>query len=398
LIHVKIGIVSPFLPKDVMGLLDDPSRAKLAVVKGSTATPVTPLVHAWHAQGHEISVFCLDPSIASPCRLSGERLSIHVLPKRRFRQSAFDFYRLERQRICEAVQVEGPQVLSAQWSYEHALGALDTGLPTVVTCHDTPLRYAWISKNLFMAYHLLVAAAVFRRARHLIAVSPYTAGHIRRYFSPRADPVVIPNGLPAEIFLRGERRLQPEPDHSGTFTICSVGGWGRIKNVTALLRAYDRIRKEQNNVRLVLFGSGLGPDQEAERWALKRNLAGGVEFKGKVSRAEILDFLERESDLMIHPSLIECHPMVLIEAVACGVPVLAGAESGGVAWTLGGGRYGRLCDVTNPESIAAAALSIMTPQKSPALSPRDAWHGIRQQCGIETVATRTADLLASIRD
>ena len=331
---MKIGICSPFMPHDLADLLDEGSQRLLTGIKGVTATPVTPLARELLDKGHEVSVFCLDPSIGAPMLLTGHKLVIHALPKRRFRASALDFYRKERVLIREAIERERPDVISAQWSYEHALGALDSGVPTVVTCHDTPLRYAWISKTFFMAYHVVIAAMVFRRANKLIAVSPYTARHIRKLFRPPYPPEVIPNGLAMEIFQRGELRLQREPDKRDTFNICCVGGWGRIKNVTSLLEAFRLIRQSEPTARLYLFGSGLGEGQEAHTWAKSRGLHEGVVFKGRAQRHEILDFLASDIDLMIHPSLIECHPMVLIEAIACGVPVLAGADSGGVAWTL----------------------------------------------------------------
>ena len=339
----------------------------------------------------------MDPSIGEPTLLGGEKLAIHVLPKRRFRASARDFYGEERRLIREAVRKANPDVLCAQWSYDHALGALDTGLPTVVVCHDTPLRYAWIAKNLFMAYHVVVAAVVFRRARHLIAVSPYTADHIRRWFFPGKTPTVIPNGLPMDIFERGQRRLQQPAGAARPFTICCVGGWGRIKNCKALLEAFGTIRKEVPDARLVLHGGGLGAGEEAEAWAAARGLTAGVVFAGKAPRDRILDFLASDVDLMIHPSLVECHPMVLIEAIACGVPVLAGKQSGGVAWTLGEGRYGTLCDVRNPAEIAKAALAIIAAGDNHKPSPAEAWQGIREEAGIDRIASRIAEQLQEIQ-
>ncbi len=384
------------MPRDLGDLLELDSREKLGLVSGVTATPVTPLAREWHRIGHEVSVFCLDPSVSIPVQLRGERLSIYVLPKRRFRKSLKDFYGEERRLICEAVEAEKPQVLSAQWSYEHALGALDTGVPTVVTCHDTPLRYAWISKSFFMTFHVLVAASVFRRAQNLVAVSPYTAGHISKLFSPRAVPVVIPNGLSTEIFERGRKRFRSLQQEKVTFNICSVGGWGTIKNISSLIEAFQLIRKSKKSAKLFLFGSGLGEGQEAQAWAKTRGLDKGIVFMGRTSRDEILDFLTTEIDLMIHPSLIECHPMVLIESVACGVPVLAGANSGGVAWTLGEGSHGNLCDVRDASEIASAALSMMNDRPKLRVSAEKSWHEIREKFGIDTVAALVFRVLERI--
>lgn len=391
---MHIGVCSPFMPHDLEDLLDHESRQKLVRIKGVTATPVTPLAREWHRLGHRISVFCLDPSVSEQIVLSGNNLSIYVLPKRRFRKSVLDFYKIERLLIFNAVSKETPDVISAQWSYEHALGALDTGIPTAVTCHDTPLRYAWISKNFFMFFHVLVATSVFRRARKLIAVSPYTGTHIAKYFFVQKNPQIVPNGLPIEIFERGKKRLQIEEKNKETFNICCVGGWGRIKNVSILLKAFHSIYGEDQTARLYLFGNGLGKGEVAESWAKAKGLEDGVIFKGKAPRNEILDFLASDVDLMIHPSLIECHPMVLIEAIACGVPVLAGTDSGGVAWTLGNGEFGRLCDVSNSSEIHKAAIAMMADREKLRVLAENSWIAIRKQCGIDSVAKQMLGVLS----
>lgn len=393
---MKIGIVSPFMPHELRDLLDEESIPKLGNFKGVTATPVTALAREWHRQGHSISIFCLDPSADRVHTLTGCRLVIQVIPKRRSRQCLPDCYRIERRQIRALVESDPPEVLSAQWSYEHALAALDTGLPTVVSCHDTPLRYAWISKSLFMTYHLVMAACVFRKASHLVAVSPYTADHIQRHFHPRRPPQVIPNGLPAEMFERGARRLEHERGNPAVYTICSVGGWGRIKNLKSLLMAFGDIRKEIQPSRLVLIGKDLGPGESAEKWAKARHLHHDVEFRGTATRDQILDFLEHEADLMVHPSLIECNPMVLMESLACGIPVIAGRNSGGVSWTLGDGHYGKLCDVRNPAEIATSVLEFRKELSANPEFVRDSWVTAKQRYGIESVAGKFVELFSHV--
>ncbi|MCH7228010.1 glycosyltransferase family 4 protein [Haloferula sp. A504] len=391
---MKIGICSPFMPQEVEDLLDPPSRSLLAEIGGVTATPVVPLVRLWHEQGQEVAVFCLDQSVVRPLRLVGDRISIDVLPKRRFRESLVDCYRVERELLGDAVMGAAPDVLSAQWSYEHALGAIDTGMPTVVTCHDTPLRYAWTSKNFFMSYHVFVAAMVIRRARGLVCVSPYTARHIRRFFRPRCEPVTIPNGIPRELLERGKRRLLSSSSPGGLKTICSIGGWGRLKNVKTLLKAFSMMRfRSSDPARLVLFGKGLGAGGDAEQWAKARNFDGGVEFRGSVPYESILDFLEAEAGLMVHPSLVETHGMVLVEAMACGVPVIGGERSGAVPWTLGDGRYGRLCRVRSAKALARTMESALRDKDGTKKLAGAAWDSVAERFLIEHTAANNLQVL-----
>ncbi|MCX7721613.1 MAG: glycosyltransferase family 4 protein [Verrucomicrobiae bacterium] len=384
---MHIGFASPFVPQELTDLLDCESRKKVAQVVGVWATPVTALVRELHKRGHGITVFALDPGAKEKLRLAGERLVVHVLPARPLRKCVLDVYLAERRLLREAILAERPEVISAQWTREHALGALSTGFPTAVTCHDTPLRYAWISKGIFMWYHLPIAWWVIRKAALLICVSPYTAQHIKRFFWPRAPVEVIPNGLPPEVFERGARRLARGRAVSGApFTFCSVGRWGRMKNIAALLEAFARVRRARPDTRLVLFGPGLGPAEAAEQWARSRGLDQSVEFRGSASREKILDFLEAEADMMVHPSLVETHGMTIIEAMACGVPVVGGLKSGAVPWTLEHGRCGYLCDVTDPDSIARTMLEAMSRGPANAELAQRAYESVRNRFPIESVA------------
>jgi len=118
---VKIGLVSPFNTHDLADLLEDASRKRLHEITGVTSTPVTPMAREWHRRGHSITIFTLDPLVSAPQHLKGERLSIHILPKRRSRECLLDCYRQERRLIRAAIASESPEVLSAQWTYDHAM-------------------------------------------------------------------------------------------------------------------------------------------------------------------------------------------------------------------------------------------------------------------------------------
>jgi glycosyltransferase involved in cell wall biosynthesis len=303
-----------------------------------------------------------------------------------------DFYRIERRLIREAVHQQRPDVMNAQWNYEHALGALDCGIPTVVTCQDTPLRYAWISKHWFTTYHLLVAWQVIRRADRLVCISPYTAEHIQKYFRPRCPVDIVPNGIMPEVFDRGERRLQQGGAQPAVFTLCSIGGWGKIKNNATLLKAFSIVRERHPSARLALIGREVGPGQAAEQWARRRCLHEGVVFKGMMPYQKVLDFLETEVDLMVHPSLIETQCLALVEAMACGVPVIGGRDSGAVSWTLEGGRSGYLCDIRDERAMARTIMEALAqPDRNRDLLKR-AWDSAKKRFNQELVVNSNEDI------
>lgn len=81
-----------------------------------------------------------------------------------------------------------------------------------------------------------------------------------------------------------------------------------------------------------------------------------IHFHGPVAHVVLMRELEG-MDLLLHPSLEESFGMVLIEAMALGVPVLAGEHSGAVPWVVQDARC--LCSVSDPRAIAVAAGALL---------------------------------------
>jgi glycosyltransferase involved in cell wall biosynthesis len=65
-----------------------------------------------------------------------------------------------------------------------------------------------------------------------------------------------------------------------------------------------------------------------------------------------------ESDILVHPSREESFCVAIADAMAMGLPVIAGEKSGAVPWLLDHGKCGVLVDVNNPKAIAAAMVEL----------------------------------------
>jgi glycosyltransferase involved in cell wall biosynthesis len=89
-----------------------------------------------------------------------------------------------------------------------------------------------------------------------------------------------------------------------------------------------------------------------------KGLDNGIVFHGILERDAIADVFAR-SPIFVHPSLEESCPMVLLEAMAAGLPIVGGAAAGGVPWVLGDGDAGVLVDVRNPAAIAQGVASLL---------------------------------------
>lgn len=353
---MKIGIAGPISIAPFRSQLELGGLEKCP--DGLGGTPVVALTTELLKRGHEVVVYTLDPEVTSEVILSGPQLKIYVGPYRRAHR-ARDMFRAEREYLASAIRREPCQVVHAHWTYEFALAALDSGNPTVVTAHDAPFIILRLYKDMYRAVRTIMAWQVARKSSLMTTVSPYVGDHFRKYLNFQGDLTIIPNGLPSENFARVESAaLAPK---TGTVTFASIlTGGSRLKNGTAALLAFEQIRKKLPQSRLLLIGPDFGFGGLAHRWALQNHCGNQVEFIGSLSYERLMELLESSVDVLVHPSLEESFGMVLAEAMALHIPVIAGKYSGGVSYVLEGGKAGYLVDVRNPEKIAAAMLHLAT--------------------------------------
>lgn len=154
--------------------------------------------------------------------------------------------------------------------------------------------------------------------------------------------LVIPNYVKTSGF-------KPNPEIKKEFDILFVGRLVPQKNIKALFIALHEI-----DAKTMIIGSG----------ELKRELQ--LEFddssekicwQSNVSNNELPLFMNRSS-IFILPSLYEGHPKTLIEAMACGMPVI-GANSPGIREIINHGINGYLCG-TDPESIKSSIEELLS--------------------------------------
>ena len=133
------------------------------------------------------------------------------------------------------------------------------------------------------------------------------------------------------------------------------------KDFPTLIRAFALVRNEMP-VRLIILGDIRKPDAElAYRDALhalprELGIEADVDFPGFVSNP--FAFMRRASVFALS-SAWEGLANVLIEALACGCPVVSTDCPSGPAEILDGGRFGRLVPVGNPEALAQAILATL---------------------------------------
>jgi glycosyltransferase involved in cell wall biosynthesis len=148
----------------------------------------------------------------------------------------------------------------------------------------------------------------------------------------------------------------------GTQTVFAtvINGWSRLKNGKAALRAFALVRQHISGAQLLMIGADFERGGPAWSWAKAHDCTERVQFLGSLEYSKLLRTLAQQVTIIVHPSLNEACPMILAEAMAIGVPVIAGQRSGGVPFVLDGGAAGVLVDVRSPKAIAEAMCSLAT--------------------------------------
>ena len=294
---MKIAIVGPIGTKHIAHLLEG-NTANLP--EGIPTAPLLgTLIETLIERGHEVVGVTLSPGLRLDLEQSvlatGSRFRIRYVPVRR-RSMRFngrhlgrivDLYALERRLLIQALQAEQPDVVHAHWSYESALAAGASGLPYVVTCHDSPARVLRFMTNLYRFGRLLMARRALRNAPIVTAVSGYLRDEVQRYCGV---PVrVNPNPLPAQLLAMPCRSPISDVELVTAPRVAAViNGWSGYKNAEPALEAFALLKKRFPKASLHLYGFDFAPGERAETFARARGLADGMVFYGPTPHAELL--------------------------------------------------------------------------------------------------------------
>jgi phosphatidylinositol alpha-mannosyltransferase len=183
-----------------------------------------------------------------------------------------------------------------------------------------------------------------------IAVSGAARHFISRYFP--GEYRIIPNGVELERFQAAEPY---EELRDGTLNILFVGRLEERKGLIHLLQAYHRLRKRKVDARLLVVGDG-PKRREYKRFVGLRGIR-DVEFLGRVSDEEKVRYFA-SADIYCAPNTgQESFGIVLLEAMAAGVPIVA-SDIHGFKNVMQRNVQGLLVEPKNARALAAALYTL----------------------------------------
>lgn len=206
------------------------------------------------------------------------------------------------------------------------------------------------SRRLFLR---AAVAGTARLADRVIVPSQGTRQEISRRFLGRNNVVVIPNGIDATAVTQAAQAPvdMPVAATSATPLIVAAARLSPEKNLHLLLAAFRQVRAT-HNARLLIVGDG--PERAAlEQTVIAAGLRDAVAFAGYQSN--VFPYL-KQADMFIHTCLFEGFGYAMLEAMACGTPVIATDCPHGPREILGNNAYGRLVPPGDPAALAQAMI------------------------------------------
>lgn len=222
--------------------------------------------------------------------------------------------------------------------------------------HLVATAHNWINTNAKMSLYALADKIVLKQFDAVVSVSRTIESLLTRSGFRREKISLVANGVNIERFHNGHGKVAANGiPHDPTYKI--IGTIGRLvkeKGHVHLLDAAPKILSTHKNCIFLFVGDG--PLKESLlRQADDHAIRDKVVFLG--NRDDIPELLAN-MDIFVLPSLVESHPMALLEAMAAQKPIVASAV-GDIGAILGEGRLGRVVPPGDPSSIAEGVLSYL---------------------------------------
>ncbi|WP_206811136.1 N-acetyl-alpha-D-glucosaminyl L-malate synthase BshA [Paradesulfitobacterium ferrireducens] len=260
-------------------------------------------------------------------------------------------------KIVEVTRQVGLELIHVHYAIPHTISAylakqmLDEAIPLVTTLHGTDITLV----GAYEEFYRLTRMAL-KVSDGLTAVSHSLAADTETIFGPLSCGIeVVPNFVdPLVYFPRPKNDTERESfAPAGEKLITHISNFREVKHVPDVIRIFERVQR-QIPCRLLLVGDG--PEMgKVEREVAKRGLKARVLFLGKQENVgEILQM----SDVFLLPSAQESFGLAALEAMACGVPVVA-SRVGGLPEVVKERETGFLLPAGDVEGMSAAVVRLL---------------------------------------
>ncbi len=271
------------------------------------------MANYWAQKRHAIEILTLEPKGMAPFYQLDESVVYRPLSETRDSNSSIEYLtnNLRRTRVMrKAIRRSAPDVVISlvdRMNVLALLASIGLGIPVVVCEHSDPAQHQIGGRGIELLRELL-----YRRADSVVMLTKTALS----YFGPgiRRRGVVMPNWI--SLPTKAEGAASGRTCHH---KVISVGRLSEEKGFDFLIQAFAKVRPEFPVWSLTIWGEG---EQRTKLEVLRDRL--GLRECVQLPGVTKVPFKEMtESDLFVSSSRYEGFPMVVLEAMACNLPVVA---------------------------------------------------------------------------
>lgn len=326
---------------------------------GGSGVLATELGQSLAKRGHSVHFV----TYAQPMRLDRfqDNIYYHEVETPTYPLLEFNLYTLALAgKIIDVVKYEQLDVLHVHYAIPHAISGylskeiLGPKAPKLITTlHGTDITLVGLEPS----FHPLVKFSL-ERSDMVTAVSGFLQEKTRQNFGQDLPIRVIPNFVDTALYQRADcPQLARHVKTDGEFVLMHISNFRPVKRVQDCVRILAKVR-ETVKAKLVLVGDG--PERsDVERLVRELNVQDHVLFLGKQSALpDILSI----ADIFLLPSQQESFGLSALEAMSCGVPVVA-TNIGGIPEVVEHGESGYIAELGDVSRMAKYCVELLTNTK-----------------------------------
>jgi glycosyltransferase involved in cell wall biosynthesis len=241
------------------------------------------------------------------------------------------------------------------------IGPFTTQIPLVVTVHDVtfnryPEYFSLRDRLLFSTLFRLT----MRKADKIITVSEHSKKEISHYYPKTKNKIDVTLEAASSEFSINKKNLDKQfltqYKIHGKY-ILSVGNLQPRKNLIRLIQAFARINHTYDHeLKLVIVGKAKWQSSKIYSIVNSLNIRDDVIFTGYVSNQDLLN-LYKYASVFVYPSFYEGFGLPILEAMACGTPVIASKTS---SMPEVAGTAAIFIDPYNEDQLAEAIIQVLS--------------------------------------
>jgi glycosyltransferase involved in cell wall biosynthesis len=281
-----------------------------------------------------------------------------------------------------------------------AAGAQKVGVPNVSTIVTNPETGFAPVAGRFQGFKKRILHRLYNNSTQVLAVSDGAREAAIRFYGIQPDRIAtLLNGVDVEWIQQqaGSPINDPwwteekcNPAASRIFRIVTAGRLNHQKGFHLLISAMAEVQQKRSDIEFRVAILGDGPDREVlQKQIAELNLQGTVRLTGFQNNANAW---YQSADVFVLPSLIEGMPNVLLEAMACGTPVISTDCQSGPAEILSNGQYGTLIPTGNVSALRDSLLSAVNSSETARIAEMAQTH-IANHWSAKAAGERLGDVL-----